>query len=107
MFPYGGGSIIYCDPPYEGTSNQYGTEFDHKAFYDWAYSQPAPVFFSSYEISDDRFLAVWQKQKTVLSTAKGGGLYATEYIYANAAALAALSERKENHEQTMLPESVP
>lgn len=81
----------------------YVTEFDHKAFYDWVYAQTVPVFFSSYKISDDRFPAVWQKQKTVLSGAKGGAQHATEYIYANAAALAALSERKENYEQTALP----
>lgn len=74
----------------------YAVEFDHKTFYDWVYTQTVPVFFSSYEISDDRFSVVWQKRKTVLSTAKGGGQYATEYIYANAAALETLKgERNE------------
>lgn len=83
----------------------YVAEFDHKAFYGWVYAQTVPVFFSSYEISDGRFLAVWQKRKTVLSTAKGGGQHATEYIYANAAALEALKGGRDE-KQTALPRSV-
>lgn len=103
MYPCGGGSIIYADIPYEGTNNPYTAEFDHAAFYQWAHDQAAPVFFSSYEIRDKRFSAVWQKKKTVLSTAKGGGMHAIERVYANAAALEALNERNEKYEQTEMP----
>lgn len=50
--------IVYCDPPYEGTAEYREGAFDHKAFYDWVASRDYPVYFTSYEITDDRFKRV-------------------------------------------------
>lgn len=51
-------SVLYCDPPYEATAEYKEGSFDSKAFYDWVASQPYPVYFSSYKISDARFKLV-------------------------------------------------
>lgn len=53
--------VIYCDPPYKGTSS-YGangaTDFNHNAFYDWCERQTLPVFVSEYDMPRDRFVCV-------------------------------------------------
>ena len=79
------GDVVYCDPPYEGTAD-YGESFDHSAFYDWVASREFPVWFSSYEISDDRFAVVYQRQKRSLLNSARSYLQKTERLYANAAA---------------------
>lgn len=50
--------VIYCAPPYEKTSEYKEGGFDHKAFYEWVANCPHPVYFSSYDISDNRFKLV-------------------------------------------------
>lgn len=50
--------VIYCDPPYEKTSEYKEGKFSHDAFYNWVAAQPGPVYFSSYKISDRRFQLV-------------------------------------------------
>lgn len=50
--------VIYCDPPYEGTTEYAEGGFDHKTFYEWVAACKYPVYFSSYKISDDRFKIV-------------------------------------------------
>ena len=50
--------VVYCDPPYEGTTEYAEGGFNSKAFYEWVASQPYPVYFSSYKISDERFKLV-------------------------------------------------
>lgn len=60
-------SVIYCDPPYKCTTNNYGVRFDHKAFLDWACLQTVPVIISEYEISDKRFVEFNKTLKTQLS----------------------------------------
>ena len=77
------GDVVYCDPPYEGTSQYDESEFRHKAFYDWAFAQPYPVYFSSYEISDGRFRAIWSSKKRILLNSTTSYLQKTEYIYGN------------------------
>ena len=62
-YVYQDGDVVYCDPPYEGTGVDYNYGFDFVKFYDWAYSRPYPVYFSSYEISDKRFFKVWEKKR--------------------------------------------
>lgn len=69
-------SIVYCDPPYEGTT-KYANDFDHSRFWDWVRSaskQGHTVFVSEYAAPDD-FECVWQKEvKSSLSAnGKGGG----------------------------------
>lgn len=50
--------IIYCDPPYEGTTEYAEGGFNHKEFYDWVMAQKVPVYVSSYEVSDKRMKLV-------------------------------------------------
>ena len=76
------GDVVYCDPPYEGTKD-YGLKFDSKQFYDWVATRPYQVFFSSYEISDNRFKQIWQKEKQSLMKGGNGQFTINEYIYTN------------------------
>ncbi len=68
------GAVIYLDPPYENSTNQYkGGSFDSIAFYDWAFEMAKnnTVLISSYEISDPRFEVVYEF-KTARRTLQGG-----------------------------------
>lgn len=81
-YVYEDGDIVYCDPPYEGTSNYDKTDFNHAEFYDWVASRPYKVYFSSYEISDKRFYKVWSEKKRKLMC--GACIdKVTEYLYCN------------------------
>lgn len=55
-------SIVYCDPPYYGTSD-YQTPFDHKLFWSWVrnISRYNQVFISEYQAPKD-FKCVWSKE---------------------------------------------
>lgn len=81
-YPYKDGDVVYCDPPYQGAKD-YGTEFDHKQFYDWVASRPYQVFFSSYQITDDRFKIIWQTTKQSLMNSGSGQFTVTEFLYTN------------------------
>lgn len=54
-------SIIYCDPPYEGTTSYKTDKFDHVKFWDWCrkMSEKNLVFISEYKAPDD-FICVWE-----------------------------------------------
>jgi len=55
-------SIIYCDPPYEGTT-KYKDGFNHSEFWEWVRIKSLEghnVFVSEYNAPDD-FICVWQK----------------------------------------------
>lgn len=54
-------SLIYCDPPYKGTSGYKVGEFNHEEFYDWCREQARSniVFVSEYSAPED-FELVWQ-----------------------------------------------
>ena len=82
-YPYKDGDVVYCDPPYEGTDKSYGIVFDHKQFYDWAASRPYQVFFSSYQITDNRFKIIWQTPKQNLFNSGSGQFTVTEFLYTN------------------------
>ena len=76
-------SVVYCDIPYGGTKS-YLTQFDQQAFLDWAAKAPFPVYISEYNISDSRFLEVWQKTKRKLAAgSKSKGFDAVEKLYWN------------------------
>lgn len=65
-------SIVYCDPPYEGTT-KYANEFDHAYFWDWVRAtsrQGHTVFVSEYNAPDD-FECVWQKEAKSSLSANG------------------------------------
>jgi site-specific DNA-adenine methylase len=80
-------SIIYCDPPYAGTAD-YGGEFSHARFLDWAHEKTEPVFISEYHIPDKRFRLIKQiKKRSMMAGAIAGDLYKNENIYINQAAI--------------------
>ena len=82
-YVYEKGDIVYCDPPYENTSVYNNTNFNHKEFYDWVASREYQVWFSSYDISDNRFYVVEEFQKQNLMSGKGNGKTMIEKIYTN------------------------
>jgi DNA adenine methylase len=56
-------SIIYCDPPYAGTT-KYKDDFDHGIFFEWCREkckEGHQVFISEYNAPYD-FVCVWQKE---------------------------------------------
>lgn len=55
-------SVIYCDIPYKG-KNRYNEEFDHNRFYDWCGRQTAPIVISEYEMPEDRFVCIAEKER--------------------------------------------
>jgi len=65
-------SIVYCDPPYEGTT-KYANEFDHNLFWNWVRNiskQGHTVFVSEYNAPAD-FVCVWQKETNSQLSANG------------------------------------
>lgn len=53
-------SIIYCDPPYKGTSG-YGAKFEYDKFYDWCFSKKDEghkVYISEYSMPTE-FKRIW------------------------------------------------
>ena len=59
-------SLIYCDPPYEGTAKYKANEqqFDHDDFWQWCREMVRKghdVFVSEYKAPDD-CLCIWEKQ---------------------------------------------
>lgn len=63
-------SIIYCDPPYEGTTG-YKVNFDHPQFWEWVRDKTSDghrVYVSEYTAPLD-FKCIWQKEvKSSLAT---------------------------------------
>lgn len=57
-------ALIYCDPPYEGTTN-YKDDFDHIVFWDWVreMSKNNIVLCSEYNAPQD-FECIWAKELT-------------------------------------------
>ena len=53
--------IIYCDPPYAGTTSYKTGSFDHDKFWEWCrkMSEKNLVFISEYRAPDD-FICVWE-----------------------------------------------
>lgn len=82
-YEYKDGDVVYCDIPYENTAEYSEDGFNHKEFYDWVYSRPYQVYFSSYEISDSRFYKIWSKEKTQYLSGQGAGKKMQETIYSN------------------------
>jgi len=65
-------SIVYCDPPYEGTT-KYANDFDHNLFWNWVRNiskQGHTVFVSEYNAPAD-FECVWQKEAKSSLSANG------------------------------------
>lgn len=86
------GSIIYCDPPYEGAT-KYKDSFSHAAFWQWCrdmVSQGHNVFVSEYNAPDD-FVRVWhQEVKSSLSAngKVGGNKVSVECLFRHGSQIA-------------------
>jgi site-specific DNA-adenine methylase len=85
-YTYKSGDVVYCDPPYEDTQGYNGEAFDHNTFYNWVAACEFPVYFSSYEISDNRFKPLWSTKKRSLFNPAKSYLQKNEYVYGNTAA---------------------
>jgi DNA adenine methylase len=75
-------SIIYCDPPYEGTT-KYKNKFDHIQFWEWCRQKSKEghtVFVSEYNASDD-FECIWQKEIVSSLTQDTGSKKAIEKLF--------------------------
>lgn len=58
-------TIIYCDPPYEGTK-QYNNEFNSTEFWEWARTMSKEgwkIYISEYNAPND-FKCIWQSSKS-------------------------------------------
>jgi len=65
-------SIIYCDSPYEGTT-QYKDKFNHKHYWNWCCEQVVKghkVFISEYNAPND-FTCIWKQGLNCSVTRKG------------------------------------
>ena len=74
-------SVIYCDIPYENTAKYRSGAFDYNAFFNWACNQEELVFISSYEITDNRFIPIWETHKRSMLSSKDKTKIATERVY--------------------------
>lgn len=64
--------VIYCDPPYKGTTKYKTEEFPYEEFYQWCedMSEHNTVLISEYNMPDD-FKYIWEKE---LKTSLGSGV---------------------------------
>lgn len=71
-------ALLYCDPPYQGTTGYKTGAFDHDAFFDWCRKMKAKgniVFVSEYSAPDD-FTCVWQGEvKTNFASGRIGATH--------------------------------
>lgn len=78
-------SVIYCDPPYQGTTAyKTETEFNHDDFWQWCRdmtSKGNDVLISEYNAPSD-FVCVWQKGIN-MNLSGGKGKIATEKLFSH------------------------
>lgn len=75
-------SIIYCDPPYAGTTG-YKDKFNHTEFWEWCLqktNQGCQVYISEYNAPKD-FICIWEKEVNSSLTKNTGGKKATEKLF--------------------------
>ena len=83
-------SLIYCDPPYEGTTkykDEFNHEFNHTEFWNWCRQKAKEghvIFVSEYNAPND-FKCVWEKKIVSSLTKDTGSKVATErlFLYCN------------------------
>lgn len=76
-------SIIYCDPPYAGTTGYATGAFDHNKFWQWCRHKVAEghkVYVSEYTAPDD-WLCVWEKQVNNTLTKDTGSKKGIERLF--------------------------
>lgn len=75
-------SIIYCDPPYKGTT-KYKNNFNHDKFWQWCNEQIEKghkVFVSEYQAPDD-WQCIWHKQVNSSLTKNTGSKKGIEKLF--------------------------
>ena len=75
-------SIVYCDPPYQGTTGYKG-KFNHNDFWQWCRDKVKEghrVFISEYNAPGD-FVCVWQQDLNVSVAKNGKHKKATEKLF--------------------------
>ncbi len=75
-------SLIYCDPPYEGTT-KYKDNFDHEAFWQWCRDKTIDghtVFVSEYNAPND-FKCLWKKEIVSSLTKNTGNKKGIEKLF--------------------------
>lgn len=65
------GYVIYCDPPYRGTTKYKTEEFPYEEFYEWCkeMSKTNTVLISEYNMPSE-FECIWQKETTTQINSK-------------------------------------
>ena len=65
------GYVIYCDPPYRGTTKYKTEPFPYDEFYEWVKEMSIhnTVLISEYWMPDD-FECIWQKETTTQINSK-------------------------------------
>ena len=77
-------SIIYCDPPYKGTTGYKVGAFDHWTFYLWCHEQALlghRVFISEYDMPAEWFRCVWEGEIASNLNAKRPDKRAVERLF--------------------------
>ena len=75
--------VIYCDIPYKKTYSYVTGGFDYERFYKWCQEKAFEgyqIYVSSYELPEDLFILVWEKQRHCKATS-GSGKHVVEKIY--------------------------
>lgn len=75
-------SIIYCDPPYKGTT-KYKNKFDHDMFWQWCdmlIKDGHKVFVSEYQ-APEGWRCIWEKVVNSSLTKETGSKQATERLF--------------------------
>lgn len=76
-------SIIYCDPPYAGTTKYATGGFNHDKFWQWCrdkVKEGHKVFVSEYNSPDD-FISIWEKKVNNTLTKDTGSKQGVEKLF--------------------------
>jgi DNA adenine methylase len=77
----GDADVIYCDPPYAGTTDYSNGVFDSARFWDWVRTLRPTVLISEYQAPND-FEIVWEKPVTTSMHDKAGkGIQRIERLF--------------------------
>lgn len=67
LVPIESDSIIYCDPPYQGTQKYDKNGFNHARFWEWVRDNKNPVFVSEYKAPDFMKVIKEKEHRSILS----------------------------------------